>query len=328
MALARRRWELLSYWNDLGRNLLNVHGMPPEPLSVWYFCGEDPLEELERRIGAVMLHYNIAPADIGGRLFVDSGRDMTIHIATPGRAGGAELNQAAIAHIEQTIGDNRIDLVQVDPFISSHAISENDNGAVDMVVKAWGRIADRTGCAVSLIHHVRKAREGETRIEDARGAGSLVDAARVARVLNLMSEQEATEVSVEKAQRFRYFRTDDGKANLAPRAEKATWFHLVSVDLGNAIANRPGDSIGVVTPWTMPGAFDNVTVNHLRQVQKRLADEQWRTSPQSTEWGGQLVGEVLGLDASEPSDKARIRAILQVGEVWRTAFGAPAMQRP
>jgi hypothetical protein len=42
------------------------------PLRVWYWNLEDPPEETERRIAAIMLHYKIAEHDIAGRLFVNS----------------------------------------------------------------------------------------------------------------------------------------------------------------------------------------------------------------------------------------------------------------
>jgi hypothetical protein len=62
-----------------GRPLL---GVPvPKQLRVWYWNLEDPYDEIERRIAAVLLHFNIDPAEIEGRLFVNSGRDDPLVIA-------------------------------------------------------------------------------------------------------------------------------------------------------------------------------------------------------------------------------------------------------
>jgi hypothetical protein len=52
--------------------------------------------------------------------------------------------------------------------------------------------------------------------------------------------------------KFRAFRVDNGKANLAPPAESSTWREIVSVSLGNARGAIAGDSVGVVIPWTWP----------------------------------------------------------------------------
>ena len=59
---------------------------PSERARVWYWNGEDPREELDRRIMAAMLHYRLTPEDIDGYLFTDIGREMPIIIATQTRA--------------------------------------------------------------------------------------------------------------------------------------------------------------------------------------------------------------------------------------------------
>src|SRR5258707_10584284 len=59
-----------------GKNLLGVE--PAPDLRVWYWNGEDPQDELQRRVQAILKHYNVAAADIEGRLFLDSGRDLPI----------------------------------------------------------------------------------------------------------------------------------------------------------------------------------------------------------------------------------------------------------
>ena len=51
-----------------GRDLLK--GTTARPLKVWYWNLEDPREEIDRRIAAIMLHYKIPPDEIEGRLFV------------------------------------------------------------------------------------------------------------------------------------------------------------------------------------------------------------------------------------------------------------------
>jgi hypothetical protein len=45
-----------------GRDLLK--GTPARPLKVWYWNLEDPREEIDRRIAAIMLHYKIHPGEI------------------------------------------------------------------------------------------------------------------------------------------------------------------------------------------------------------------------------------------------------------------------
>jgi hypothetical protein len=65
-----------------------------------------------------------------------------------------------------------------------------------------------------LYHHVRKGQSGqdEYTIEDGRGAVTLRDAVRSARVANVMSGDEARDSGIETRLRRRYFRIDYGKA--------------------------------------------------------------------------------------------------------------------
>jgi hypothetical protein len=291
-----------------GRDLLGK--MPTGKLRVWYWNGEDPLEEIERRIAAVCLHYKITPADIGGRLFINSGRDTAIKIATEQKSGFS-IAVPVVEEVTQTIIDNKIDVMIVDPFVSSHSVSENDNMKIDAVAKTWGAIADLTNCAIELVHHVRKGAHGqfEHTVEDGRGAGALVAAARSARVANVMSEEEATTFGVK--QRRLYFRVDNGKANLAPPPEHADWYHIISVDLGNATDERPSDDVGVVTEWCPPNPFDQVTSHHLEKVMKLVSEGDYRESSQAKDWVGHVVAEVLGLDLDEPVAKSKVKTLLK-----------------
>src|SRR5258706_1481568 len=61
--------------------------LPPQRLRVWLWNLEDPQEETERKIQAAAIHYELTPDDIGDRLFVDSGRDQPLVIATSTKTG-------------------------------------------------------------------------------------------------------------------------------------------------------------------------------------------------------------------------------------------------
>ena len=119
-----------------GRPLLGI--LPRQRARVWLWNGEDPLEEIERRITAACLHFGITAAEIEGGLFVDSGRNSEIVIATQSR-NGVTIAVPMVEALLRTINDNQIDVVQIDPFISSHRVPENDNNAID----ARGQDVDR-----------------------------------------------------------------------------------------------------------------------------------------------------------------------------------------
>jgi hypothetical protein len=286
-----------------GRNLLGSD--VPAPLRVWLFNLEDPREEMYRRIAAACYHYGIKPEDIGDRLFLDSGREQGICIAKSYR-GDAKIAKPIVDAVSQTISDNKIDVLILDPFVETHQVSENDNGAINRVARQWQYIADRCNCAIDLVHHARKpiaGVSGETTVDDARGASALISAVRSARVLNVMTQAECETAGVEN--RRRYFRLDNGKANLAPPADASTWFRFASVLLPN------GDDVAVVEPWQWPDISAELEPEQIRAVQKRISEGEWREDVRAKQWAGHAVADVLGLDLSDKAARADIRKLLR-----------------
>jgi len=287
-----------------GRNLLgdHVHGGPKR---TWFWCLEDPRDELQRRVTGTMMHHNIAPEHLGGRFFLDSGRDQGLCLATTDRAMTtihAPVVEALVAELKAM----KIDALIVDPFISSHRVPESDNGAIDLVVKQWAAVAHRAGCAIELVHHCRKLGDADANAESLRGAKALVDAARCVRVLNPMKPQEAEKAGLDS--HHGYFRCEDVKANMAKVPEKAAWFKLHSTELGN------GDSIGAVAPWKWPDAFADVTARDLFKVQEHLAGllQPGRESIQAKEWVGHEIAKVLGMGPDlDKAERAKIHSIVK-----------------
>src|SRR5205085_78361 len=101
-----------------GRDLITGATMPRR--RVWYWNGEDPLEELQRRIQAIALHYGLTADDLGDRLFIDSGRNQRVEIARDDRRTGIVVAHPHVESIIQTITSNGIDIFAVDPFVSTH----------------------------------------------------------------------------------------------------------------------------------------------------------------------------------------------------------------
>ena len=283
-----------------GRILLGV--VPDERTNVWCWNGEDPMEELQRRIAAAAVHYEIDPTEIEGRLFVDTGRETKIIIAEQtGR--GAIVARPIVDAVIATIKANEIGLMIVDPFVASHRVIENDNPAIETVAAAWAEIADVTGCSIELVHHARKTSGAEITVEDGRGGSALLAKVRSARTLNGMTKEESEKAGVENHRSF--FRVENGKANLTAPADKADWYQLISIDLGN------GDSVGVVARWTWPNAFDGVDVSHLRAVQAAIAIGRWRENSQAKNWAGRAVASVMGLDVTNKAHRSKIVSLLK-----------------
>jgi hypothetical protein len=270
------------------------------PLRVWLYNLEDPMEETERRLHATAKRFEIDPAHLGERLFVDSGRDQPCVIAEE-LANGARIVRPLVDRMVEELTSKEIDVLIIDPFVSSHSVDENNNRSMDMVVKEWAKIADRCNCAINLVHHVRKGNGMETTAESARGAKAITDAARSVIVYNRMTSEEAEKAGIPRDEASFFFRTSNDKANLAP-AEKADWFRMNNVDLDN------GDKVGVACPWEWPDPFRNITPSMTAAAQRQVSEGRWRLDPQSDAWAGIAVAQALAMDWL--ADKKRISAIL------------------
>jgi len=298
-----------------GKDILGTETLPRR---VWVWNLEDPLEELQRRIAGICQHYNVKQEDFADRLYVNSGRDSKLLIADSER-GEAALTPA-VDEITHFINEHSIDVIIVDPFVSSHRLNENDNGQMDMVVKAWGQIADRGNCAVELVHHVRKAQPGQSAsYGDARGASALTDAARHVRRLQRMTAEEARLAGIDEREFWQYSREADSKDNLAPPSRDSSWRKMVSVEIAN------GDSIGVMEAWQWPDAFDDVTAADLAHVQNLIRDGEWREDVRSKQWVGLAVAQVLGLDERDEAVKSKIKTMLQT---WIDNKELKVVERP
>jgi hypothetical protein len=280
-----------------------------EQTNVWIVNLEDPIEELQRRILAAMKHYGIQADDVRGRLFVNAGRDFSLKFGTQTREGVVP-NAALVEYLLKKIPDKGIGVVFIDPFVGAHNINENDNMAVNAIVAEIRKVADVTRCSIGLVHHIRKGNGEDANIDSVRGAGSLIGAARAARVVNRMPLDEASRLGIDEAEARSIFRVDDGKANLAPPADKALYRKMVGVKIDN------GEWIGVCVPFKLPDVFDGVSGKDARKAQKIVADahtdgEPLRESSQSSRWVGLPIADMLGVDMTDKKGKAKVSMIIK-----------------
>ena len=85
----------------LGRPLLDESVHAPGP--VWIYNLEDPRDELLRRVQAALIAHRVWPADVAGRLFLDSGRDRPLVVAARLPDGGV----VAMPVVEELIAELR-----------------------------------------------------------------------------------------------------------------------------------------------------------------------------------------------------------------------------
>lgn len=283
-----------------GRPLLGEHIF--EPVNVAIINLDDNLEELERRVAALMIKHNVPRSALDGRLFLDDGEGRGLTIAEMGPDGFNVAYPDVEALIEQ-IQKYNIGAIICDPFAESHSLEENSNPMMIKASAAWRRVARATGCAVFLVHHVRKG--DLSGIDAARGAKALTDSARVGMLMSTMSPEDATAFDIADDDRWQYVRIDDAKRNMAP-SRSACWMKLESVALGNTALNRlypSGDSVQAIVSWQPQTIWQRTSSADLNTALDRIAAGVRPGVPYgpdrrggSTRWVGQALMDVLSID--------------------------------
>ena len=301
----------------LGRDMLG-HRVWNGPHRVWLWNLEDDLEEVEKTVHAFLKLWDVDYNDLGGRLFINGADSIGangLKLAVEDNFGGFKLQRPVSEALIEELKRLEIDYLDVDPFVSSHAVDENSNQAIDAVAKEWLRIAHEANCAVSLAHHLRKSTAAEFTALDARGAGAMINAARSCLVLQRMSKEAAEEFGIEECDRKRFFSVYDDKNNKAPPALRAEWYEFVGVGLGNADVGSEGpeDSIGAVQRWNAPDSFGGVTARQLYNIQ-RMIDEhpmKARKHSKAREWVGKIVAHVLDRNLDDKGEARRIETMIR-----------------
>ncbi|MBY5349583.1 AAA family ATPase [Rhizobium leguminosarum] len=307
-----------------GRPLLDPDGPLTKPLRVWWINAEDPQDEIARRFHGAAKHFGVTNEQVGGRLFTDSGRDQQFVIA---RQEGRDIKivEPFIDDMVAEISRREIDVVIIDPFVSTHEAPENDNGAMQRVTAAWVRVADEANCGVELVHHVAK-NQGEVTADSARGGGAFKDKVRSMRVFNVMTQAEAEKAGVDDPRA--YFRVDFGKVNMVSSGH-SQWRRFVSVPLMNGRGlTKSGDEIGVVEPWKWPSAdaiaeraasaraavVADVPAETLAGIKVRLEASDHKADHRAKHWAGNLLIE-LGIASDKDRAKAMLAAWIDAGEL-------------
>jgi hypothetical protein len=283
-----------------GKELLGLK--VPRQSRVLLINLEDTRNAMDKRIAAAMKHHGLTVEDIGGRLFTKAKGEIAFKIAEQSGAGSITPNNVFIDKLLGIVKSNNIDVISIDPFVSTHAVNENDNSAIRDVIECYDHIAERGNCAVHLWHHTRKGNGLGASVDSARGASSFVDACRSVRILETMTADEGKRLKIENYRR--YFRAFSGKLNFAPPIEKSDWFHLRSVPVLNgdcdpryvqADGGNGGDDVGVVEKWSLPEAAP-LSLENKEAIKKAVADGVWRENVRADMWVGKAVAPILGLD--------------------------------
>lgn len=298
-----------------GRDLMGLGHC--KQLRVWYINTEDPADLIERQFETAAALHRISNEDIGDRLMWSSGRDSSFVVATEDKKTGFKVNEPVRQGILDVAGEFKPDAIIIDPFVSTHELSENDNGAMQRVATLWVNVADTLNCSVDLAHHVVKS-DGPVTANSGRGGGALKDKARIVRVVNPMTAEQASKWDVPDADRREYFSASVDKGNLT-KVGTGGWYHMESVPLGNGAGLAdPQEHAPAVKRWYPPDAdpleiatakVGDLGASDLQSILIGIANRDCRYDPQSKDWAGHEIGYVLGIDTNDKQNADRKKEI-------------------
>ena len=218
---------------------------------------EDDLEEMHRRLGAIMQFWKVTMDDLHDEngvpyLFLNSGEDSPLKIAKRSSTGLIKPHDAD--DIADSLIENNIDILIVDPFAETHPAKENDNEEILHVGRIFRAVAQRADCGLILVHHTRKhdnaSSDGHSgNLDSMRGASSLGGLARVVVTFNAMSEKQAREYAIKLDDRHKFVLLEQAKANMSAPTANKHWYERVTERI-NMEAGDPdsGEDVGVLRP--------------------------------------------------------------------------------
>jgi hypothetical protein len=130
----------------------------------------------------------------------------------------------------------------------------------------------------------------------ARGSTAINAAVRSNWTVFPMSEDDAAAVGIDQDERFKFLRVDDAKANYGLLSGTARWFEKHEVQLENGHEDLPGDKVGVLMPWSPPGAFDGIGIDTIKGIIRDITTAFDEANPYKYGRGARKGGERCLID--------------------------------
>lgn len=281
-----------------GKPLLGERVWRTGPVGIISY--EDDETEWHRRIAAACILFEVDYEYVIANLFFIHRRGGRVVFAERMLTGKTLFPDGD--EIIELLRSNSAVLLIVDPFNHAHAMDDgNNNVLIARVADEISRIAREAHVAALVLHHLRKGSNGS--LDDLMGATSLRANFRGGcRILARMTTDEASKLNISDP--WRYLRIGGVKTNYAPPPERATWFRLASVPLGNAAdIYLEGDEIGVAEPWTPRPVFEGMDATTLRAVFEALRAKPHApdTRAKYAPWAGRPLIAAGGRAESEAS---------------------------
>ena len=291
---------------------------------------EETSDELERRIEATCVRFEVPFSAIAKTLYLHSGVDAEKFIVARRGPNESVVMEPRAHELARFLSDTEIDLLVIDPFVQVHTVSENQNEEIEQVMMALREISVRGNCALHLVHHTRKPPAGSSHqagdIFAVRGGGAIVGDAHFVFTLADMGQGDGEALGVSEADRKSFIRLDDAKGKLAPPTG-ALWFKREGVTMPYGLI---GEDVGVLVPHSFEQDRGIVRPSLATMILTDI-DKRWREgnpmsgSPQSPRYAVSVM--VQDYDLSPKTARRLLASWVTSGMVASHVFNTDSKAR-
>lgn len=209
------------------------------------YNGEDDVAEQSRRLYAVCQCYGFDYAEVSAQILLLSEDQVELKLAVAAGPDAAE-NSTMVRQLVDLASNPEVGAIIYDPLVDVHAVDENSNIHMNVVMKVIKRVGKMANVASLVLHHATKG--GASRTDDragnadiSRGASAIINKARIAYTMMSASLQDVEDYGLQDADRGMWVRMDDAKMNLSLASlEPLLWFRKEGVKI------ITGDIIGAL----------------------------------------------------------------------------------
>jgi hypothetical protein len=208
------------------------------PVRTLMIAAEEAADDVFRRVAAICKA--LAFTDEQKKLIADNLAVMPAR-SVDWRMLGYDENQNVIEtsrpdYIIEQARLGAVELIVLDPLVKFNGGNENDNGEMAYLMAVLDKVAERTGAAVLVIHHVSKSGvQNEVTQASVRGASAIVDNARAAFVLTRLTKQTGPLFGIDPADAGRFVMCSFVKNNYGPFVDET----MFAVGAEGVLEHRP-----------------------------------------------------------------------------------------
>lgn len=212
------------------------------PCKVVMYNAEDDLQEQSRRLYAICQEYRLPYEEVRSRIMLLTSDDFMLCIAHTTQRQPV-MYEPHVTGLLDILRAPDVGLCVLDPLVEIHSCDEQDNGHMRFVMAVLRKIAREGDVSLLVPHHISKGGAGaQPRAGNAdvsRGAGAIVNSARVVLTLFAASDADREAFGISEEDKHLFVRLDDAKMNLSLASSQSTWFKKRSARIIN------GDEVGV-----------------------------------------------------------------------------------